>query len=120
MFKDLTILRKSRSGLEAFGFYLAYFGLGLLICGLLGGVASLFYPSGSFKRGMEIGNLVSIFYCLLLSVLIIRAKKSYTFMSFVLIILSGCVALFLALTGGLIPVAILTTFRQGNKSAKLV
>ena len=116
MFRDLTSLRKKRSGLEAFGFYIAYLGLGLLLAGFAGGVSDFFQGAASFmdgyKMGAQYGHLVAVMYCPLLCVLILRAKKSYTFVSLLLVPTSGLLAIYMAMLGGLVPAALLTCFRD--------
>lgn len=119
MFRDLTSLRKKRSGLEAFGFYIAYLGLGLLLAGFAGGVSDFFQGAASFMDGYKMGaqyaHLVAVMYCPLLCILILRAKKSYTFISLLLVPISGIlVVLSLGMLGGLIPAALLTTFRDSS------
>lgn len=116
MFRDLTSLRKKRSGLEAFGFYIAYLGLGLLLAGFAGGISNFFQGAASFmdgyKMGAQYGHLVAVMYCPLLCVLILRAKKSYTFVSLLLVPTSGLLAIYMAMLGGLVPAALLTCFRD--------
>lgn len=116
MFRDLTSLRKKRSGLEAFGFYIAYLGLGLLLAGFAGGISDFFQGAASFmdgyKMGAQYGHLVAVMYCPLLCVLILRAKKSYTFVSLLLVPTSGLLAIYMAMLGGLVPAALLTCFRD--------
>ena len=116
MFRDLTSLRKKRSGLEAFGFYIAYLGLGLLLAGFAGGISDFFQGAASFmdgyKMGAQYGHLVAVMYCPLLCVLILRAKTSYTFVSLLLVPTSGLLAIYMAMLGGLVPAALLTCFRD--------
>lgn len=118
MFKDLANLRKRRRGLEAFGFYLAYLVLGALFGGFAGGVSGAFHKSATFmegyRMGTQYGSIVAMIYCPLLCVLILRAKRNYTFLSILLVPISGVLAVFLAVLGGLIPAAILTTFRDNS------
>jgi len=118
MFKDLIDLRKKRRGLEAFGFYLAYLMLGVLLACFAGGLSGTFHKSSTFMEGYRIGaqygQIVAIVYCPLLCILILRAKRNYTFLSILLVPISGVLAVFLAVLGGLIPVAILTTFRDNS------
>ena len=114
MFRDLTSLRKKRSGLEAFGFYLAYLGLGLLLAGFAAGVSNFLETTASFmdgyKKGTQYGHFVAVIYCPLLCILILRAKMSYKFVSLLLVPTSGLLAIYMAMLGGLIPAALLTTF----------
>lgn len=119
MFRDLTHLRKTRRSLEAFGFYLAYLGLGLLLAGFAGGVINISNPNDSFmsgyKVGTQYGHFVAVIYCPLICILILRAKKSYTFISLLLVPISGILVVFsLGMLVGLIPVALLTTFRDSS------
>jgi hypothetical protein len=116
MFKDLTNLRKPRRSLEAFGFYLAYLGLGLLLAGFVAGISNFLKTTASFmdgyKMGAQYGHFVAVIYCPLLCILILRAKNSYTFVSLLLVPASGLLAIYIAMLGGLIPAAILTCFRE--------
>jgi len=116
MFRDLTSLRKKRSGLEAFGFDIAYLGLGLLLAGFAGGISDFFQGAASFmdgyKMGAQYGHFVAVMYCPLLCVLILRAKKSYTLVSLLLVPTSGLLAIYMAMLGGLVPAALLTCFRD--------
>jgi len=119
MFRDLTHLRKARKSLEALGFYLSYLGLGLLLAGFAGGLINIFNPNDSFMSGYKIGaqygHFVAVIYCPLLCILILRAKKSYTFISLLLVPISGILVVFsLGMLGGLIPAAVLTTFRDSS------
>ena len=118
MFKNLAVLRKKRRGLEAFGFYLAYLVLGAMFAAFAGGISSTFHKYSTFMEGYRIGTqygyFVAIIYCPLLCMLILRAKRNYTFLSILLVPISGVLAVFLAVLGGLIPSAILTTFRDNS------
>ncbi len=113
MFSELTNFGYKRTGKQAFGFYLAYLFLLMIIGGIL---AFLLVPSDvstdseAFAAGAQVGARFVPIAVIILSVLVLNAKKSLTeFKNILLVVLSG----FLAILGGgllgLIPVAYLTT-----------
>ena len=117
MFKDIFLLEKDRTPLEAFGFYLCYLVLVVLTAGLLG---FLIKPSSTpetfaedFQLGLVIGQYFAVVACLALSFLVLYKKKRLNSFSLVLMaILSGILAVFLGGLLGLIPTAYLTTRKK--------
>jgi len=109
MFSQLFNFQFKRTGKQAFGFYLAYLFLGMLIGALAGGLYSIITGVGDFNTGALIGNIVAIIFVLILSVIITLQKNAFSFLTLSLIILSGVLAVLLGCLGGLIPVAYLST-----------
>ena len=113
MFSELTNFGYKRTGKQAFGFYLAYLFLLMIIGGILAFLlvpADVTSDSEAFAAGAQVGARFVPIAVIILSVLILNAKKSLTeFKSILLVVLAG----FLAILGGgllgLIPVAYLTT-----------
>jgi hypothetical protein len=115
LFSDLTKLEKARSGWQAFGFYLAYLCLGLLLAAFAGGVSDFFIKASTFREGFaagtKFGHFTAVVFCPLVSFLILRAKRNYTFAAIALAIVSGLLALALGMIGGLLPSSVLTCFQ---------
>jgi len=115
LFTDLTKLAKVRSGWEAFGFYLAYLCLGLLLAAFAGGVSDFFVKASSFREGFaagtRFGHFTAVVFCPLVSLLILRAKRNYSFAALALVLVSGLLALAVGMLGGLLPSSILTCFQ---------
>ena len=116
LFSDLTKLEKVRSGWQAFGFYLAYLCLGLLLAAFAGGVSDFFIKASTFREGFaagaKFGHFTAVVFCPLVSFLILKAKRNYTFAAFALAIVSGLLALAIGMVGGLVPSAILSCFKK--------
>ena len=114
LFSDLTRLEKVRSGWQAFGFYLAYLCLGLLLAAFAGGVSDFFIKASNFREGFaagtRFGHFTAVVFCPLVSFLILKAKRNYTFAALTLAIVSGLLALALGMIGGLLPSSVLTCF----------
>lgn len=117
MFDKLFDFSYQRTKMQAFGFYLAYFILGLLIGGIISGVAAgfLYHPGLSYKEGFKIGakigSIVALAYNTTLIVLLMKSKKLLKNFSAVLLALTGIFfSMILGNLLGLIPTAILTTF----------
>jgi hypothetical protein len=114
MFKKLGDLSVKRDWLGAIGFYLAYFFLGILIAMILG---ALF--SNNSSGGLVLGQKMAIIYCPLIALLILRAKKSLNNIPLLIVaLLSGVIAVFIGMLGGLIPTAYLTTVAGTKKTTK--
>lgn len=110
MFQHLTDFQYQRTALQAFGLYLAYFFLTMVIGGLGGGLLGLVMdPDNPFELGLRVGAVVAVITCLTLSSLIIKHKKRTSFSSILLIVLSGGLALLGGALLGLVPVAYLST-----------
>jgi len=124
LFSDLTKLGKVRSGWQAFGFYLAYLCLGLLLAAFAGGVSDFFIKASTFREGFtagtKFGHFTAVVFCPLMSFLILRAKRNYSFAALALVLVSGLLALAVGMLGGLIPSAILTSFQDKKSKPKFL
>ena len=110
MFKKLTDFSYQRNKKEAFGLYIAYVFLAILLGFLVGAIYALVSGDESFEAGVRAGNIMAIFYCLGLAITVAHFKGGFTsFKNIVLIILGGLLAVFVGALGGLIPVAYLST-----------
>jgi len=114
MFKKITDFAYRRTALEALGFYLAYFLLGGLLGALIGGLAAAIKGDATFASsyitGASVGQVVAIIFCLIIAILVVKAKNGFKNFSYILlIVLSGLLAVFGGNLVGLIPVAYLTT-----------
>ena len=124
MFKELHNFSKVRTRKEAFGFYIAYLLLLVLGCGLLGGIVSLMLPAGAiyqdgFEAGGKAGAVLSTMVTCIFASLIVYRKKLFSLSYFLLVVLSGFLALLGGALLGLIPVTYLTTRPVSKgKSAK--
>ena len=110
MFYNLTDLPYRRTPLQALGFYIAYFSIGLIVIVVLGYVLALIGIIESYDDGFAVGNIGAILISTLLAYFV--AKSKYLLGSFLiifLIILSGLLAIIGGLLLGLIPVAYITT-----------
>ena len=118
MFQRLTDFGYARSGKEAFGFYLAYLLL-IIIVGALASATfgSFVHPHYAFYTGTKIGTLTAIIICIALSYLIVGQKKLTGKFSYILLTLcSGILAMVGGGLLGLIIPAYLST--KGTKSSK--
>ena len=118
MFKHLTNFGFQRTGLQAFGMYLAYGLVNILFAFLAGMVLGMLNPAASFDDGLRLGTLVVIITCLVFGSLVIRAKGLMNFKSIAFVILAGVLAGLGGTLLGMIPVAYLSTLpRQGRHPA---
>ena len=97
MFKDLMVLEKQRTGKEAFGFYLAYLLLSVVVFGVVGGfIGAIGAPSDfgeGFEQGRAIGGYLPYPFSLVLSALVLFRKGHLKSFEFVLIgLCSGVLA----------------------------
>jgi hypothetical protein len=117
MFNHLFDFGYQRSTKEALGFYIAYLVLAIVAAMLLGGVAGMIGEGDTaYELGVKIGSIVAVVASVVLSFLIIRAKRLYSFGMILLGIVSGLLALITGGLGGFIPVAYLST-RENRASA---
>ena len=105
MFSDLFVFEKKRNGTQAFGFYLFYFLMIIVISAVLG---MLF--ARDFATGLVVGQVWAIVVCLGLSFLVLFKKnKLRSAGPLVIALLSGVGAYFLGGFLGLAATAYLTT-----------
>ena len=69
MFEDLFNYSKEREPLQALGFYIVFFIIGIAL-GAIGGAVF----ASDFETGMLVGHVLSVVYCTILSFLILSAK----------------------------------------------
>lgn len=113
MFKELTNFAHKRTGSQAFGFYIAYLVLLMLLGGIL---AFVLVPSDvqteaeAFEAGAAIGAKFAPIAVVTIGVLVAQAKKMLgSFQAIFMIVLAGVLAIAGGGLLGLIPVAYLTT-----------
>jgi hypothetical protein len=108
MFKDIFTLSTQRTASQAFGFYIAYLVMLILVCGIAGGIAGVL-TGGGFNTGVKIGQIIAIIACPVLGFLVLKSRGAFSFGNVLIALLAGILA---ALGGGLlglIPVSFLTT-----------
>lgn len=112
MFKKLTDLETKRTILQAIGFYLAYLLLYVLIGAFVGAITAFVYPEkATYNDIFRIGVILSVVLSILISFISIYEKDRFDhFGMLILAILSGILSIFAGGFGGLIPIAIMTTF----------
>jgi len=120
MFKNLTNYGFERTGKQAVGFYIAYFFLAIFFGFLTGALYALITGDETFEGGMRAGQIMAIFYCLGLAIIVAHFKGILSsFKVILLVAASGIMAVLIGALGGLIPVAYLsTTSNSHNKSVK--
>lgn len=115
MFKNLFNLSVKRSGFEIFGFYIFYSLLGAIVAGVVCGVMiAALHPEvktveDAMAFAIKYAPIMAIFYGLVLSFLLMNARKLFSsFKAVSLVILSIPLLFFCGLSLGLVPVAFLT------------
>jgi hypothetical protein len=121
MFTGLLEFQKQRTAKQAIGFYISWVLVGIILGGIVGligvqiadiiGNAPSNFAQG-FKVGAKWGPLAAIPFFLTLG-LLVTVKKKLGFSSYLLALISPCLAGFGGTLLGLIPVAYLTT-KQSN------
>ena len=105
MFKHLINFSYKRTAAQAFGFYITYFILLLLIITVLGGIFA-----SDFDEGVRFGAASTVASSFILAFLVLYNKRRINHFGYFLLASSaGIIALFMGLLGALIPVAYLTT-----------
>ena len=107
MFEDLFNHSKEREPLQALGFYIVFFIIGLAL-GAFGGAVF----ASDFETGMLVGHVLAVAYCTILSFLILSAKGQLSNAHFAFIFLTAYLSYSGGALGGLIPVAYLTTINN--------
>jgi hypothetical protein len=123
MFNNLFVLEKERTGKEAFGFYLGYLLLLLLLSAFIGFFVFPPNPSLSLVENLEkfaeAGGYFGIIFSLVLSFAVLfKKEKLQNFRLVIIALLSGVGAIILGGILGLVPAAYLTTIptEVGNKT----
>ena len=108
MFKDLFSFNKERQAIEALGFYIVYFIIGLIL-----GVTSVYiFDANSYESGLVVGQILAFFYCPFLGYLILSQKRQLNTAYTAILPIVAILAYFLGALGGLIPVAYLSTIKS--------
>jgi hypothetical protein len=116
MFSNLAKFEIQRSGKQAFGFYISYLVLGILLGFVAGGIGGLLDPDHAQQAGFRAGNVSAIIMCCALAITI-ASKKSLlsSFKNILIIVITAALSLLFGAIGGLIPVAYLTTAPKENE-----
>jgi hypothetical protein len=110
MFSNLTNLSFKRSSKQAFGFYIAYLILIMLIAGLVGGFYSVGTGNDSFEAGLDLGTYIAAVSSVVISFAVLFKKNLLgNYLYLVLVVLSGILGLVGGGLLGLLPAAYLTT-----------
>ncbi len=110
MFRRLTDFGHQRTLVEAIGFYLVYFILGIIVAAMLGALAGPLTGTAGFEGGMLIGTVFAVVACPVLSFAILAKKGLLRHVGYVLVaLLSVAGAAAAGLLLGLVFVAFLTT-----------
>lgn len=108
MFSQLTQFSVKRTGKQAFGFYLAWFVLALLLgmaVGLVTGVAApQITPEAGFSFGLIVGAVVGVIYCVTIGILVARGRGILGEFKTILLIVGT--AILAGLGGGLLGLII--------------
>ncbi len=115
MWSELTNFGFKRTKKQAFGFYLAYLVLIMLIGFIVGAASSIISPDSaqSFAEGLRLGTIVALICSIIITYLVVQKKNLLSFRYILLILLSGALALFAGGIFGLIVPAVITT--KNNK-----
>src|SRR5689334_567476 len=119
MFRHLTDFGYQRTPLEAIGFYLTYFVLGVIASGALGAVFAVGSGANGFDEGMQAGLMVGPVFAVVLtaalSFVVLRAKGLLGHVGYLLVGLVGVAGAVVAgMLLGLVVVAFLTTRPAGT------
>jgi hypothetical protein len=112
MFANLLNLSFKRTRVQAFGFWLAWTFMGVLICGIVGGLSGIFlnarnYSSG-FSEGLRWGGITAVLFSLAVGLQMAKEKNA-GFSGYLLAISGGVLAVIGGGLLGLVPVAYLST-----------
>jgi len=112
MFKKLTDLETKRTIVQALGFYLAYLFIFSLIGGIIGGIAQFWFSNKvTIYDTVIIAFVTHVVLSFALSILLIYEKSRFYHFGFLLLgLISVTLSIFMNAIGGLIPIAIMTTF----------
>ena len=120
MFSQLANFGFKRTAKQAFGFYISYLLLGLVLGFVVGGIAGLLDPDNSQQAGLLAGQIMVIPYVMTLAILVaVKRSLLKSFTVIFLLALTALLSLALGALGGLIPVSFLTTREEKshNKSS---
>lgn len=115
MFAKLANFGFKRTSKQAFGFYISYLILGIILGFVVGGIAGILNPNNAQEAGLLAGQIMAVPYVLTLAILVaVKRSLLKSFLALTLIGLSGLLALLAGGLGGLIPVAFLTAKSQST------
>ena len=107
MFDDLFNFHKERLPLQALGFYIVFFIIGILLamgCGLI--------FATDFESGVLVGLVIAPIYCLAVGYLILSQKDQLSSSYASLLIIAAILGYYFGALGGLIPIAFLSTIKN--------
>ena len=107
MFKYLTDFAVQRTGGQAFGFWLTYFVLALLLGAVVGGIAGGVTGEG-YDMGVRVGWTVAIIYVAGIS-LAVCVKRQFGFVGYLMVAVAELITVFGGALFGLIVPAVMTT-----------
>lgn len=118
MFSNLADFSQVRSTKQALGFYLAYLVLGFILGAVAGALGSTLFAKGGsvsevYEAAVKSGLVVAIAYPIVVSFMIVKAKKlTKNFTYILLTVLAGVLGYFGGALLGLIPAAYLSTRKK--------
>lgn len=112
MFKNLTDLKYTRTSKEAFGFYLAYLLLTVILSATFGAILGLFLGDSAVDLGHSLGTLVAVIISMGLALYLLKIKKLKSFKYLLIACVAGLLSLFGGGLLGLIPASYLTTKKK--------
>ena len=107
MFDDIFSFGKERLPLQALGFYIVFFIIGITL-GALGGLIF----AVDYNTGLIVGGVIAFIYCVFLCYLILSQKNQLTTAFAAFLFITAFLAYALGALGGLIPVAYLSTIKN--------
>jgi len=107
MFQDLMDFGLRRTALQALGWYLIYFLIGVAIGFVIGGIVGL-ASGGKMDVVGGIGIISAVIYHIVVGILLL-AKRPKDAINILLVVAAIPLSMFLGALGGLIPLAYLTT-----------
>jgi hypothetical protein len=119
MFKELGNFALERTGLQAFGFYLAYLALTMVIAMIFGFAVGMLMQSTEdiSQLGVGIGAVIAAIVSATLSYMVLKAKNRLgNFSSIVLIVLAAGLGLLAGLLGMIVPAVLTTKDMAGSPS----
>jgi len=111
MFNNLFNLGYKRSTSQAFGFYIVYVLIGLLLAGLIGLIAAIIYPD---VNGLMLGGIIGASYTLFVYFYSYYLKKLNSIYLIFLGLAVGVLAYLIGIIISFIVVAYLTTKGDSN------
>lgn len=119
MFKNFFDLKKNRTLSNSFIFYIENvilcFFICFFICSFLAIIYQLHQHSIQYYSMISIGRSISMLYCLIIALCILKKKKLYkNIIGIILLIISTLTIYFFGTIIALIPISLLTTLKTKN------